>query len=86
MGFDTELNPFFGLNLLVFGLVSIIAGGQGNNFGIFLGALMLASSQHVVAYYIDSLWMNAMAFVFLIIFLAIRPFGFSGVVIKKVRI
>lgn len=45
--------------------------------------LILATAQHLSAYYLDSKWMNATAYVILIVFLYFKPYGFSGQKLKK---
>ncbi|MFH1320855.1 MAG: hypothetical protein ABII90_09420 [Bacteroidota bacterium] len=50
------------------------------------GALLLAAAQHLSAYYIDSKWMDAVAYVILILFLIWKPLGFSGKRLKKVEL
>jgi len=60
-------------------------GGVGSYRGLILGALLLGLGQHGVAYFLDSKWMDALAFVILIGFLIWKPLGFSGRRSKKSR-
>lgn len=83
---DTDMVPTFGFNLLVYGIVTMIIGGVGSYWGLAGGALLLATAQHLGAYYIDSKWMDAIAYVILIMFLIYKPLGFSGQKLKKVEI
>ena len=53
---------------------------------IVLGALLLAAAQHLSAYFFDSKWMNATAYIILVAFLYFRPYGFSGKKLKKTEI
>ncbi|MFY0653888.1 MAG: branched-chain amino acid ABC transporter permease [Cyclobacteriaceae bacterium] len=80
---DTDMTPTMGFNWLLFGIVAMIIGGMGKMGHIILGALLLATAQHLSAYYIDSKWMNATAYIILIIFLYFKPYGFSGLKLKK---
>lgn len=83
---DTDMTPTMGFNLLLYGMVAMIIGGVGSYWGLICGALLLATAQHLGAYYIDSKWMDAIAYVILILFLIWKPLGFSGKRLKKVEI
>ena len=83
---DTDMTPTMGFNWLLYAVVAMIIGGKGKMYHLILGALMLSTCQHLAAYFIDSKWMNATAYIILIIFLCFRPYGFSGERIKKVEI
>ena len=67
-------------------LASSFGGGMGRMRYMVLGALLLATAQHLAAYFLDSKWMNATAYVILIIFLCFRPYGFSGRKLKKTEV
>ena len=86
VGFDTGIKPTMGFNLLLYGIVAMIIGGVGSLWGILGGSLLLATAQHLGAYYIDSQWMDAITFIILILFLLWKPLGFSGKQLKKVEI
>lgn len=86
IAFDVNITPIMGFNWLLYGVVAMIIGGVGSNWGLIGGALLLATSQHLVAYYIGSQWMDAVAYIILILFLIWRPLGFSGKRLKKVEI
>lgn len=83
---DTDMTPTMGFNWLLYAVVSMIIGGLGKMRYLLLGALLLATAQHLSAYYLDSKWMNATAYLILIIFLYFRPYGFSGKRLKKAEI
>lgn len=80
---DTDMTPTMGFNWLLYGVVAMIIGGMGKIRYLLLGALLLATAQHLSAYYLDSKWMNATAFIILIAFLYFEPYGFSGQKLKK---
>ena len=86
VAFDTDMTPTMGFNLLLYGIVAMIIGGVGSNWGLVGGAFLLASAQHLGAYYIDSKWMDAIAYIILILFLIWKPLGFSGKRLKKIEI
>jgi branched-chain amino acid transport system permease protein len=86
VAFDTDMTPTMGFNLLLYGIVAMIIGGVGSLWGLVGGALLLATTQHLGAYYIDNKWMDAIAYVILILFLIWKPLGFSGQRLKKIEI
>ncbi len=86
IAFDTGANPTMGFSLLIYGVVAMIIGGVGSTWGLIGGALLLATAQHLGAYYIDSKWMDAIAYIILILFLIWKPLGFSGQRLKKINI
>jgi branched-subunit amino acid ABC-type transport system permease component len=86
IAFDTDMRPTMGFNWLLYGVVAMIIGGVGSNWGLVGGALLLATAQHLAAFYIGSQWMDAVAYIILILFLIIKPLGFSGKRLKKVEI
>lgn len=83
---DVNMTPTMGFSWLLYGVVAMIIGGIGKTYHLLFGAILLASSQHLSAYYIGSKWMNAVTFIILILFLAWRPYGLSNKKIKKVEI
>jgi branched-subunit amino acid ABC-type transport system permease component len=86
IAFDTDMTPTMGFNWLLYGVVAMIIGGVGSNWGLVGGALLLATAQHLAAYYIGSQWMDAIAYIILILFLIAKPLGFSGKRLKKIEI
>lgn len=83
---DTNMTPTFGFNLLLYGVVAMIIGGVGSTRGLIAGSLLLATAQHLAAYYIDTKWMDAVTYIILILFLIWKPLGFSGKRLKKVEL
>jgi len=83
---DTNMTPTLGFNLLFYGVVAMIIGGVGSIRGLIAGALLVATVQHLAAYYIDTKWMDAITYVILILFLIWKPLGFSGKRLKKVEV
>lgn len=79
---DVDMTPTMGMNILLMGVVAMIIGGVGSIWGIVLGSLLLATAQNLAVWYISSQWMDATAFIVLLIFLLFRPQGFAG---KKLR-
>lgn len=83
---DIDMTPTMGFDWLMFGVVAMIIGGMGKMRYMVFGALFLATVQHLSAYFFDSKWMNATAYIILVIFLYFRPFGFSGKKLKKTEV
>lgn len=83
---DLDMTPTFGFNYFLCGVVAMIIGGVGSYRGLVFGSLLLASAQHLAAYYIDTKWMDAVAYLILILFLIWKPLGFSGLRFKKIDI
>lgn len=86
VAFDINLTPTMGFRLLLYGVVVMIIGGVGSTKGLIWGSLLLSISQHVGAYYIDSKWMDVIAYIILILFLIWKPLGFSGRRLKKIEL
>lgn len=86
IAFETNIRPTMGFNWLLYGVVAMIIGGIGSNWGLVGGALLLATAQHLAAFYIGSQWMDAVAYIILILFLIAKPLGFSGKRLKKIEI
>jgi branched-subunit amino acid ABC-type transport system permease component len=83
---DTNMTPTFGFNLLLYGVVAMIIGGVGSTRGLLAGSLLVATAQHLAAFYLDTKWMDAVTYVILILFLIWKPLGFSGNRLKKVEV
>lgn len=83
---DTGMNPFMDFRLLMTGVVVSIIGGVGSYRGLVYGSVLLAFGQNGVAYFIDSKWIDAFAYLILIGFLIWKPLGFGGRRLKKVEI
>lgn len=83
---DTNMTPTFGFNLLLYGIVAMIIGGVGSTRGLIAGSLLVATSQHLAAFYLDTKWMDAVTYIILILFLIWKPLGFSGKRLKKVEV
>ena len=83
---DVSIKPTIGFDWLFPGVVAMIIGGMGKMRHLVFGALLLAAAQHLSAYFFDSKWMNATAYIILVVFLYFRPYGFSGKKLKKTEI
>jgi branched-chain amino acid transport system permease protein len=85
-GMDTNFTPTMGFDLLLYGVVVMIIGGIGSYRGLVAGAFLIATSQHLITFYVDKKWMDTVVYIILILFLIWKPLGFSGLRLKKVEI
>lgn len=83
---DIDMTPTMGFDWLMYGVVAMIIGGMGKMRYMIFGAFLLAAAQQLSAFFFDSKWMNATAYIILVIFLYFRPFGFSGKKLKKTEV
>ena len=83
---DTNMTPTFGFNLLLYGVIAMIIGGVGSTKGLIMGSLIVATTQHLAAYYIDAKWMDAFTYIILISFMIWKPLGLSGKLLKKIEV
>ncbi len=65
-----------GFTLLSF--VIAVLGGLGNMYGALLGGLLIGLVESYAGLYLSGTWMNAMAFLVLVVVLAVRPSGLVG--------
>lgn len=84
--YNSDFTVRFGFDLLIYGVIVMIISGFGNNWYLIVSSLFLAIAQHIGAYYIDSKWMDAIAYIILILFLLWKPLGLSGKRLKKIEI
>lgn len=83
---DIDMTPTMGFDWLMYGVVAMIIGGMGKMRYMIYGAFLLATAQQLSACFFDSKWMNATAYIILVVFLYFRPFGFSGKKLKKTEV
>lgn len=83
---NVDMRPTIGFNYFLYGVVAMIIGGVGSYRGLILGSVLLATAQNLAAWYLDSKWMDAIAYIILILFLIWKPLGFSGQRLKKVEV
>ena len=83
---DTNMTPTFGFNLLLYGVVAMIIGGVGSTRGLLAGSILVATAQHMAAFYLDIKWMEAITYIILILFLTWKPLGFGGKRFKKMEV
>jgi branched-chain amino acid transport system permease protein len=75
VGFDSGVEPFLGLRLLLSGVIAAIIGGVGSLIGAAIGAILLGFSENFGILFLDAEWKQAISFVLLLIFLIFRPRG-----------
>lgn len=67
----TEMGSLVGLK----GFIAMIIGGFGSIPGAILGGLILGVSENLSSYLVSSMYKDVIAFVLLLLFLAVRPQG-----------
>jgi branched-chain amino acid transport system permease protein len=75
---DSDMVPLMGMNAMLMGIVAVIIGGIGSIFGSAFGGLLLGLAQHLGIWQLGSQWQNTIAFVILVLFLLLCPYGFLG--------
>jgi branched-subunit amino acid ABC-type transport system permease component len=78
MAADTNAFPTMGFRALLMGATAVLVSSRNNLLGIALGALLVAASQHVGAWFLSAKWQDAVAFGLLVLVLAVRPQGLLG--------
>ena len=80
---ETNIEPTMGFSALLKGIIASIIGGIGSIPGAVLGGFFLGLAENLGIWKISAGWKDCIAFVILIIFLLIRPWGILGA--KSVR-
>jgi len=74
----TAASPTMGVNAEIMGFAIIILGGMGSLGGAIVGAFMLGFVDTFVTTYISGGWGGAVAFIFMIIVILLKPSGLFG--------
>ena len=83
ISFETNIEPTMGFSALLKGIIASIIGGIGSIPGAVLGGFFLGLAENLGIWKISAGWKDCIAFVILIIFLLIRPWGFLGTKTEK---
>ncbi len=75
---ELDISPGMGFQGLLMGVVAAIVGGIGRIEGAVVGALVIATAQHLTIWFLPSQWSDAITFAILIAFLLFRPQGVFG--------
>jgi len=75
---DTKIEPLMGVMVGLKAFVAAVIGGIGDVKGALVGALALGLCEEFVVAYSSSSWRDAVAFMFLIVVLLVRPEGLFG--------
>jgi len=78
ISFETNIEPTMGFAAILKGIIASIVGGIGSIPGAVLGGFFLGLAENLGIWKISAGWKDSIAFVILIIFLLIRPWGFLG--------
>ena len=83
ISFETNIEPTMGFNAILKGIIASIIGGIGSIPGAVLGGFFLGLAENLGIWKISAGWKDCIAFIILIIFLLIRPWGFLGAKTEK---
>ncbi|HAW49775.1 TPA: branched-chain amino acid ABC transporter permease [bacterium] len=83
ISFETNIEPTMGFIAILKGIIASIIGGIGNIPGAVLGGFFLGAVENLGIWKIQAGWKDCIAFVILIIFLLIRPWGIMGIKTEK---
>ncbi len=72
---DSGMDPLAGMNAMLSAAVAMIIGGIGSFEGVILGALLLCGMQSVVIWKLSAKWVDAAAYLLLVLTLLLRPQG-----------
>lgn len=78
VSYDVGFEPYYGMPLLLNGMVAMIAGGIGSYSGSVIGGVFLGLLQSFSVYYFEARWETALTFSILLIVLLLRPQGLFG--------
>ena len=77
-GIDVQLHPYMGWNFLIPLFAATILGAVGNIYGALVGGLVIGVAQQVSTAFLMPTYKPAVAFVFMILILLVRPKGIFG--------
>lgn len=83
ISFETNIEPTMGFSALLKGIIASIIGGIGSIPGAVVGGFFLGLAENLGIWKISAGWKDCIAFLILIIFLLIRPWGFLGTKTEK---
>jgi len=83
ISFETNIEPTMGFSALLKGIIASIIGGIGSIPGAVLGGFFLGLAENLGIWKISAEWKDCIAFIILIVFLLIRPWGFLGTKTEK---
>jgi branched-chain amino acid transport system permease protein len=80
VSFILTITPFMGFPMLVKAIAIVILGGLGSVVGTVIGALVLATAETFVSYFVQdgSGWAEGIAFILIAAILLLRPRGILG--------
>ena len=77
-GIDVQLHPYMGWNFLIPLFAATILGTIGNIYGALVGGLVIGIAQQVSTAFLMPTYKPAVAFLFMILILLVRPKGIFG--------
>ena len=79
-------NPAAAGGFMLLSFVIAVLGGLGNMYGAMVGGLLMGLVQAWGGYYLSGTWVNALAFLVLVIVLMFRPSGLVGKAFYAARV
>lgn len=73
-----DASPTLGTHLTLLSFIIVILGGLGSIMGAFFAGVFIGCVESLTAYYFDPTFKTWASFVMLIVFLILKPEGFSG--------
>lgn len=80
---ETNIEPTMGFTAILKGIIASIIGGIGSIPGAMFGGFFLGIVENLGIWKIQAGWKDSIAFIVLIIFLLIRPWGILGTKTEK---
>ncbi len=78
LSLDISIDPNIGMPAFLVAAVAVIIGGVEHYRGAVLGAILLGILQSIIVWKFSARWVDAIAFIILIVFLIYRPEGIYG--------
>ena len=78
VGMVGTFNPASAGGFTLLSFVIAVLGGLGNMYGALVGGLLMGLVQAWSGYYLPGTWVNALAFLLLVVVLVLRPSGLVG--------
>lgn len=75
---NTYADPNLGHSLAVLGIVAVVIGGAGNQFGGLIGGFVTGLIGALAGRYLGAEYAQVMVFVLLLVILLVKPSGFFG--------
>lgn len=86
IGMVGTFNPASAGGFTLLSFVIAVLGGLGNMYGALAGGMLIGLVQALGGYFLSGTWVNALAFLVLILVLMFRPSGLVGKAFYSARL